>query len=177
LPTNFLIDAPTSGINDGSSIINWVAFNNSAPNGSTQGKSSRLSYPTTYRMICRYPYFSVDGDVKLATWTNINKVNSTSYGGQGDIYRVFGSGVGYDLTRDTAGRKLSASYNPYSNAAMIFDIVAESVADGFNQQLQTIIDYEGKPEPPYEISAISAHLGIGINIRFNRFSKISGEVW
>jgi len=157
-----LIDAPTSG--SSGNIINWRAYVGNSSSSALNSDKMRLSYSTGYRLICRYPFIVDSGNIKMATFDNINDVN------RGWLIENFSSAVGYDLTRDTQGGALSTTNDPYKNFSMIFDLVAETISDGFNNQLRDPIIYEGHPTTPYLIASDNAHMSVSINLRMNNVS-------
>lgn len=159
-----LIDGANSGA--ASSIVNWGALTGIDPSSPASSSSYRLSYPVSYRIVCRYPFIVDNGQVMMASWDNINAVNN------GWLADHFSSTVGYTLKRDVNGLELSSS-NDYHDFAMIFDIVMEAVSDGFNNQIIQVINYESKPEPPYVIACSSAHMEVSITPRILTIQNIT----
>lgn len=157
-----LIDAPTSGTND--NIINWRAYVGTPSSSASNSDKIRLSYATGYRLICRYPFIVDNGNIKMATFDNISEIND------GWLREHFGSAVAYDLTRDTQGGVISTTNDPYRNFAMVFDLVAETISDGLNNQLRDPITYDGHPTAPYLIASDNAHMSVQINLRMNKVS-------
>lgn len=158
---NVLIDGPTSGANVGE-IINWVAYNGMNSSSTKLNETTRLRYPVFFRSWCRYPFIVENGEIMMATNSNINQVNN------GHLIDAFGSAVSYNLKRDTSNKNLGdTGADSYHNFAMIFDITAETVADGINNQLSNLISYEGHPTSPYLIAAPSVHMNIDMQLRIN----------
>lgn len=159
-----LIDGANSGA--ASSIVNWGAVTGIDPSSPGNSSGYRLSYPVSYRIVCRYPFIVNDGEIMKATWANINAVNN------GWLADHFSSAVNYTLKRDVNGLELSDT-NDYKDFAMIFDIVMESVSDGFNNQIINVIDYEGHPTAPYVIACSAAHMGVSITPRILTIQNIT----
>lgn len=151
---NMLIHFPTSGVSDGLDLSNFMAYSSVSWSGNTR-VPSRLSYPVVYRVYCRYPFIVDNRQIRPATYANIT-ANAEN---RGYLYNKFGTTVTYLFSRDQNGKALTSSYNPYYSAnddercAMVLDVVAEQVADGFNSQLSDNIDYESKPVSPYIIGS------------------------
>lgn len=159
-----LIDGANSGA--GSALVNWGAFTGISPSSPASSSTYRLSYPVNYRVTCRYPFIVYQGQVKTASWSNIQDVNN------GWLADNFQSAVSYKFERDVNGLELSDT-NDYHNFAMIFDITMESVSDGMNNQIINVINYEGKPEPPYVIACAGVHMALTINPRILTIQNVN----
>lgn len=167
---NMLIHFPTSGVSDGLDLSNFMAYSSVSQSGNTR-IPSRLSYPVVYRVYCRYPFIVDNRQIRPATYANIT-ANAEN---RGYLYNKFGTTVTYLFSRDQNGKELTSSYNPYYSAdddvrcAMVLDVVAEQVADGFNGQLRDNINYESKPVSPYIVASRVVNLNTTIvpNILIN----------